>query len=47
MQGVEWPVGRSGHGMTLVKHGKVPALLIHGGRSKDDHLLQDTWQLEL
>ena len=48
MQGVARPCGRGGHSMAMLQatSGKL-AMLVHGGRTKDDKLCKDTWLLEL
>ena len=47
MQGVERPRGRSGQGMALVQTaGGQHLIALHGGRTHEERLCQDTWILE-
>ena len=42
------PSKRAGHSMAQLRAGGGrPALVVHGGRTKDSKLCKDTWVLEL
>ena len=48
LQSIARPSGRAGHSMALLRAGGGrPALVVHGGRTKDSKLCKDTWVLEL
>lgn len=48
LQSIARPSGRAGHSMALLRAATGrPALVVHGGRTKDSKLCRDTWVLEL